>query len=127
MGSFGETTSKETCFSLYVEKGKLFLQLFWTLRFTMVAKKNILSEEFLLPWKKPGKMWCGKTRFTSYELRVDSFKAQVEIQKCDFKSTSLKFKSMSSNSRVTSSNPELKVQIHDFKNLLTSENSSEQP
>ena len=117
MGSFGETTSKETCFSLYVEKGKLFLQLFWTLRFTMVAKKNILSEEFLLPWKKPGKMWCGKTRFTSYELRVDSFKAQVEIQKCDFKSTSLKFKSMSSNSRVTTSNPELQVQIHDFKNL----------
>ena len=40
MESFGEATSKETCFSLYLEKGKLFIQLFWPLGFTMVAKKN---------------------------------------------------------------------------------------
>ena len=108
MGSFGETTSKEACFSLYVEKGKLFLQLFWTLRFTMVAKKNILSEEFLLPWKKPGKMWCGKTRLqvTSYELTALKHK--------------LKFKSAISNPQVSSSNPwaqihELRVQIQSYK------------
>ena len=40
MESFGEATSKETCFSLYLEKGKLFIQLFWPLSFTMVTKKN---------------------------------------------------------------------------------------
>ena len=40
MESFGEAASKETCFSLYLEKGKLFIQLFWPLGFTMVAKKN---------------------------------------------------------------------------------------
>ena len=40
MESFGEASSKKTCFSLYLEKGKLFIQLFWPLGFTMVAKKN---------------------------------------------------------------------------------------
>ena len=40
MESFGEESSKETCFSLYLEKGKLSIQLFWPLDFTMVAKKN---------------------------------------------------------------------------------------
>ena len=40
MESFGEAASKETCFSLYMEKGKPFIQLFWPLSFTMVAKKN---------------------------------------------------------------------------------------
>ena len=38
--SFGEASSKKTCFSLYLEKGKLFIQLFWPLGFTMVAKTN---------------------------------------------------------------------------------------
>ena len=59
MESFGEAASKETCFSLYLEKGKLFIQLFWLLSFTMVAKKNTFSLEFLLPWKKTWKkvMW----------------------------------------------------------------------
>ena len=59
MESFGEATSKETCFSLYLEKGKLFIQLFWLLSFTIVAKKNTFSVEFLLPWKKTWKkvMW----------------------------------------------------------------------
>ena len=40
MESFGEATSKETCFSLYLEKGKLFIQLFLPLGFTMMAEKN---------------------------------------------------------------------------------------
>ena len=40
MESFGEATSKETCFSLYPEKGKLFIQSFWPLGFTIVGKKN---------------------------------------------------------------------------------------
>ena len=40
MESFGEASSKKTCFSLYMEKGKLFIQLFWPLGFTMLAKKN---------------------------------------------------------------------------------------
>ena len=40
MESFGEASSKKTCFFLYMEKGKLFIQLFWPLGFTMLAKKN---------------------------------------------------------------------------------------
>ena len=56
MESFHEATSKETCFSLYLEKGKFFIQLFWPLSFTIVAKKNTVSVEFLLPLKEnPGK------------------------------------------------------------------------
>ena len=40
MESFGEATSKEICFFLCLEKGKIFIQLFWPLGFTMIAKKN---------------------------------------------------------------------------------------
>ena len=40
MESFGEASSKETCLSLYLEKEKPFIQLFWPLALTMVAKKN---------------------------------------------------------------------------------------
>ena len=40
MESFGEASGKETCFSLYLEKGKFFIQLLWSLGFTMVAKEN---------------------------------------------------------------------------------------
>ena len=54
MESFGEATSKETCFSLYLEKGKLFIQLFWPLGFTMVAKKNYFPENFCYHEQKPG-------------------------------------------------------------------------
>ena len=55
MESFGEATSKETCFSLYLEKGKLFIQLFWPLRFTMVAKKTTLRRISHTTKKKPDK------------------------------------------------------------------------
>ena len=51
MELFSEAASKETCF-FYLRKGKLFIQLFWLLRFSVVAKKNTFSVEFLLPWKK---------------------------------------------------------------------------
>ena len=47
----------------------------------------------------------GKTEVTSYYIRVESFKAGVEIERCKFKFASYDIKSMSSNSRVTSSNP----------------------
>ena len=46
------SASNETCFSLYLWKGKFFIQLFWLLGFTVVAKKNTFSAEFSLPWKK---------------------------------------------------------------------------
>ena len=55
MESVGEATSKETCFSLYLEKGKLFIQLFWPLRFTMVAKKTTLRRISHTTRKKPDK------------------------------------------------------------------------
>ena len=42
MESFGEASGKETSFSLYLEKGKFFIQLFWPSGFTMVAKKNYI-------------------------------------------------------------------------------------
>ena len=40
MESFGKATSKDNCFSLYQEKGKLFMQLFWPLSCTMVTQKT---------------------------------------------------------------------------------------
>ena len=40
MELFGEASRKETCFSLYLDKGKLHIQLIWPLGFTTVAKKN---------------------------------------------------------------------------------------
>ena len=52
MESFREAASNETCYSLYLRKRKLFIQLFWLLGFTVVVKKNTFSVEFLLPWKK---------------------------------------------------------------------------
>ena len=42
MESFSEVAGKETCVYLYLRKGKLFLQLFCLLRFTVVAKKEPL-------------------------------------------------------------------------------------
>ena len=35
MGSFREAASNKTCFFLYLLKGKLFIQLFWLLGFTV--------------------------------------------------------------------------------------------
>ena len=81
MESFGEESSKETCFSLYLGKGKLSIQLFWPLDFTMVAKKNYFPYNFCYHEQKPSKKWCGKTRLKSWKI----IKAQVEIQKCDFR------------------------------------------
>ena len=49
MESFHEVTTNETLFSLYLRKGKLLIQLFWQLSFTVVAKENTFSVEFLLP------------------------------------------------------------------------------
>ena len=63
MESFGEATSKDTCFSLYLEKGKRFIQLFWSLGFTMVPKKNYFPYNFCYHEPKPGKK-------TSYELKA---------------------------------------------------------
>ena len=40
MESFGEATRKETCFSPYLENGKLFIQLFSPLSFTMMTKRT---------------------------------------------------------------------------------------
>ena len=88
MESFSEAASKGTCFSLYLERWKLFIQLFWPLSFTMVVKKNTFSVEFRLPWKKN----LEKSDVVKNELRVESLKARVKIQKCDFKSTSHEFK-----------------------------------
>ena len=49
MESFREAARNEPCFSLYLRKEKLFIQLFWLLSFTVVAKKNTFSVELLLP------------------------------------------------------------------------------
>ena len=66
---------------------------------TIVAKKNILSVEFLLPKKKPGKKWCGKTRNTSWKLKSTSLNSKVQfqirqsrVQVQESKFTSYKFK-----------------------------------
>ena len=58
METFYEATSKKTCFSLYLKKRKLFIQLFWLLSF-MVAKNNTFSVDFCYHEKKTWKkvMW----------------------------------------------------------------------
>ena len=81
MESFGEASRKETCFSLYLDKGKLHIQLIWPLGFTTVAKKNYCPYNFCYHGQKAGKKWCSKTRVTSWKI----IKARVEIQKCDFR------------------------------------------
>ena len=66
MESFHEAARNDTGFSLYLRKGKLFIELFGLLIFTVVAKKNTFSEEFLLSWKKkPGKKLWKKTKQTN--------------------------------------------------------------
>ena len=49
MESVREAASKETCFSLYLRKRKICVQLFWLLGFTVVVEKKTFSVEFLLP------------------------------------------------------------------------------
>ena len=95
METFHEATSKKTSFSLYLEKWKLFIQLFWLLSFTMVARNNTFSVEFLLPWKKR----LEKSNVVKHELRVASYKLLVT----------------SWNSKVRFQVHESQVQIHEFK------------
>ena len=102
METFHEATSKKTSFSLYLEKSKLFIQLFWLLSFTMVARNNTFSVEFLLPWKKK----LEKSNVVNHELQVASYKLLV---------TSWKLKSTSWNSKVRFQVHESRVQIHEFK------------
>ena len=68
-------------------------------------------------------MWYGKTRVTSYDLRVESLKAQddslkgrVKIQKCEFKPTSYEFKS--TRSRIIKS---IKTQVNSLQIFITNE------
>ena len=87
METFYRATSEETCFSLYLEKERHFIQLFWLLSFTVVVKKNAFSVEFLLPWKKN----LEKNNVVKHELRVTSYELLV---------TSWKLESTSWNSKV---------------------------
>ena len=66
-------------------------------------------------------MWYDKTRFTSYEiwvasyeLRVESLKAQLKVQ-LKFKSTCSNPRVTSSNPRVTSSNPRVQESLNQWK------------
>ena len=63
----------------------------------------------MLPWKKPGKKWYGKTRVTSWKL----IKARVESQKCDFKYRSHEFRFTSCEFNFT--NYEFKFTSYEFK------------
>ena len=67
MESFGEATNKETCFSLYLEQGKLFMQLFRPLSFTMVAKRNTFGRISVTMNKN-----LVKSDVAKHELRVES-------------------------------------------------------
>ena len=58
-------------------------------------------------------LWYGKTRVTSYDLRVESLKARVKIQKCEFKSASYELKSTSYEFKSTSY--EFKSTSYEFK------------
>ena len=52
MESFRKAARKETCFSLYLQKGKLFIQLFWLSNFTIVAIKGLFEKWSILASKK---------------------------------------------------------------------------
>ena len=52
MESFRKAARKETCFSLYLQKGKLFIQLFWLSNFTIVAIKGLFEKWSTLARKK---------------------------------------------------------------------------
>ena len=52
MESFHKAARKETCFSLYLQKGKLFIQLFWLSNFTIVAIKGLFEKWSTLAPKK---------------------------------------------------------------------------
>ena len=67
MESFGYATNKETCFSLYLEKGKLFVQLFWPLGFTMVEKRTTFRRISVTINKN-----LVKSDVVKHELRVES-------------------------------------------------------
>ena len=110
--SFCKATSKEVCFLLYLEKGKLFIKFFWPLSCTTVAKKNTFSVEFLLPWKKnlersdvvkqDLRVTCYELLVTSWKLKSASWNSKVWFQISNFK---FRFQMASSTLRVTSSNP----------------------
>ena len=69
MESFCKAISKET---LYLEKGKIFIQLFWPLSSTMVGKKEHFFCGFSFTMKKKLEK-SGKTRVMSHELQVTSY------------------------------------------------------
>ena len=72
MESFRQAVSNETCFSLYLREGKLFIQLFWLLGSTVVAKKNTCSVEFLIPWKKQPKKNSERNKQTKKQLLLEN-------------------------------------------------------
>ena len=80
MESFGKASSKETCFSLCLKKGKIFIQLFWSLGFTMVSKKNYFPLNFCYHEQKRGKKLCGKIRVTSWKLVKARFQVKYYCQ-----------------------------------------------
>ena len=117
METFYEAISKETYFSLYLEKGQLFIQLFWPLSFTMVAKKNTYSVEFRLPWKKKN---LEKSNVVKHDLRVESLKSTNWNSKVRFQIQ----KSRVQINELRVQIDESRVQLYEFKNLLINEHSS---
>ena len=101
MESVGEATSKETCFSMYLQKGKVFIQLFWPLRFTMVAKKKTTLRRISHTMKK--NLIKSDVVNTSYELKA--------------------YKSTSWNSKVLFQIHESQIQIHELRVLKSFSNS----
>ena len=72
METFYKATAKETCFFLYLEKGKLFTQLFWLLSFTLVPKEHICCR--ISVTTKKSDVVKHELQLTSYELLLTSWK-----------------------------------------------------
>ena len=92
MESFRGAVSNETCFSLYLRKRKLFIQLFWLLRFTVVARKNTFFVEFLLPWKKQPEKNSEKQNKTKQNKAKSNFSLKISFfVNVSCKETNLKY------------------------------------
>ena len=88
---------------------KFHFKQFWILG-SNLSRKSIFSW-IRKNWTWPLSSWYGKTRVTSYELRVESLKARVEIQKFWTRKNS-KFK------RFELAIHELWVQIYELRVLI---------
>ena len=79
MGSFGEASSKDTCFSFYLKR-KTFYIIILAIRFYYGAKKSPTFRRISVTMEKSlVKNWCGKTQVTSSKIIKHELKSKSAI------------------------------------------------